>query len=428
MALEAVNQFQPAALPGGQTPVRPVGSEPVPPELNLLTYVRALWRSRYIIVLVTVLAGISAFFIDRASTPTYLAETKLWVSAPKFSTDTVQWISVQSFRALFENHDVSASVVHELGLDQPPYNLTTFDFMENNVEVTTLRDTSVLLLRVWLPDRQLAARAANRLADRCVELAMRLGHEDLVTARDTLHDRLESASKSLGAAELARDSYRKEAQIELLRKDVETLLDQRGDLRRLTVQIETDQARISRLTEQLKEVPRVDTLTRSIDNDTALLESARAQGVQGGNPLTLQLKDEQVNRVHEQIEQDLAKTRAELAGLEGHRAELVGKLRLQAPALPQLNVMYTRETELARRESTYQLAKTTYFDVAAKLEQLQLLIASRSPQLQVVDQAQPPPRPIAPRPFRAAVMVMAAIFALSAAIVVGRSAVGSNGA
>ena len=59
------------------------------------------------------------------------------------------------------------------------------------------------------------------------------------------------------------------------------------------------------------------------------------------------------------------------------------------------------------------MAKRVYVEVATRYEQARLQVASRTPQLQVLDDALPPDRPVSPRPLRDTAIAMALALVLS---------------
>ena len=81
-------------------------------------------------------------------------------------------------------------------------------------------------------------------------------------------------------------------------------------------------------------------------------------------------------------------------------------LKLGAPQVAQLTQLYGKETELARLETEFDLTKKVYTDVATRYEQARLQVVSRTAQLQLLDSALPPDRPVSPRPVRDAAIAV----------------------
>lgn len=400
MALTLPKPLPPHGLDDDPSP-RPASA----PELNLLEHVGVLWRHRWVLVLVPLLAAIGGYGVSKRMTRIYVAEAKVWVTMPKFGTDTTAAVLyLGSFKALLENRELAADVIKELQVT----NLSPDDFVDGNLTVTNVRDSSIFVVAVRLPDAQLAARAANRLADRAVALALRLERQDSLAATDLIKQQVESARALMEDARTKRDAFRRQAQIELLKQDVETLLAQRGDLQRLNVEIEAERARAARAEEQFRVRDRVDTLRRTVDSDPTLLGSAGALSKDAAAVLSLQLKTEQLNSVYQELDQELSRSRTRLSGLEKQREQLVGTLKLSGSELAQLKQLYERESQLAQLDVEVDLTRSAYIEFSKRLEQARLQVAGRSAQVQVVDRALPPERPIWPRPFRNAVMVAAA--------------------
>jgi len=380
----------------------PASDECEADEIGLMEHVFVLWRYRLVIIIGTFLCGLAAFAMGKITPPTYEAMTRLIVSPPKTgaANETAPAISVATFRALVENQSLCAKMVEEFGLNKEPYRVTPARFINSLVKVETLRDTNVVVVKVRLWDPELAAKVANRLAKAAEQLAQQLNREETISARDIISAQLEESQKRLSLAAQRLESFRRQAQLELLRKDVDALLGQRGALLALLVDIQAEKARLSQAEALLKGKEKIETLKRSIDTDPAAMEVARRGAGDSGSVLPLQLRNEFVNPVYENLDQVIATSQTRLAGLEKQKSELVDVRRLDADQQGKLTLLYERETELARLQTEYDLSKAVYVDVATRHEQARLQVAGRSAQLQVMDSALPPDRPISPRVLR----------------------------
>jgi len=399
-------------------------------EIDLMRYVLVLWRYRLLITVGTLLLGVAAFVTGELTPPTYEAMARLIVSPPKTgaTSEIAPAISVATFRALVENQSLCAKIVAEFGLNKEPHRVTPARFINDRVKVETLRDTNVVVVKVRLWDPELAAKVANRLAEAAEQLAQQLNQEETVSARDVIRAQLEQSQKRLSQAEQRLESFRRQAQLELLRKDVDALLGQRGALLALLVDIQAEKARLSQAEALLKGKEKIETLKRSIDTDPAAMEAARRSGGESGSVLPLQLRNEFVNPVYESLDQVIATSQTRLAGLEKQKSELVDVRRLDADQQAKLTLLYERETELARLQIEYDLSKAVYVDVATRYEQARLQVAGRSAQLQVMDSALPPDRPISPRVLRNTAAAIVLGFMLMMIGVLFYSAVGAAAA
>ena len=109
------------------------------------------------------------------------------------------------------------------------------------------------------------------------------------------------------------------------------------------------------------------------------------------------------------LNQQVAASRTSLAALESQRDALVRTLRGKGGEFPVLADLYRRQAEVDELKMQEELAEKIYLDVATRHEAARLQVAERSAQLQLVDRALAPERPVSPRPLRnvLAAMVLA---------------------
>ena len=393
-------------------------------EIDLTKYVLGLWRYRLLVVLGTLLCGAAALVSVALAPRSYEATAKLMVSPPKTGAagEVGSSVSMATFRSLIENQSLGGKIVEEFGLNKPPHGVTATELMTRIVAVEVVRDASVILVRVRLWDPELAAKVANRLAESAEQLARALSQEETVAARDIIGAQLDASKKRFDEAEARLESFKKVAQLELLRKDVDALLGQRGMLLALLVDIQTEKARLSQAEAQLATRDRLETLKRSIDTDPAAMEAMRKAGSEPGSVLPLQLRNEFVNPVYESLDQVIATSRTRLAGLEKQRAELIDVRRLDRDQQAKLSLLYQQETTLSRLQTEHEIAREVYVDVSKRYEQARLQVAGRSAQLQLMDRALPPDRPISRHVVRSTVLASLTGLLLTAAAALGLDA------
>jgi len=393
-------------------------------EIDLTKYVLGLWRYRLLVVLGTLLCGAAALVSVALAPRSYEATAKLMVSPPKTGAagEVGSSVSMATFRSLIENQSLGGKIVEEFGLNKPPHGVTATELMTRIVAVEVVRDASVILVRVRLWDPELAAKVANRLAESAEQLARALSQEETVAARDIIGAQLDASKKRFDEAEARLESFKKVAQLELLQKDVDALLGQRGTLLALLVDIQTEKARLSQAEAQLATRDRLETLKRSIDTDPAAMEAMRKAGSEPGSVLPLQLRNEFVNPVYESLDQVIATSRTRLAGLEKQRAELIDVRRLDRDQQAKLSLLYQQETTLSRLQTEHEIAREVYVDVSKRYEQARLQVAGRSAQLQLMDRALPPDRPISRHVVRSTVLASLTGLLLTAAAALGLDA------
>jgi len=444
-------------MSGVSTPRIVAGASPVtqpPPDARtgegLAGYLNALWRARWIILAGSLLAGLNSWIVSSSLSRKYEATATLMVSPPKVgeaSSGSVLGLEVRNYRSYLENQSLSAELVREFKLDGPPHRLTPESFLDSALTVADVRDSRLLEVRVKLNEPKLAADVANALALRAVELSRTLNQEEVVAARDIIKQQLDVARERLTAARAAYERGQRAAQIELLEQDVGTLLEQQKDLRLVHVRIERERAKLSQAEAELARQQRVRDVRRAVGTleppEEPSVPSRPEPSVPSrpepsppppkqtapGTPLTsaspppatssreeneeetrLPIRDDMldpyVNPVYEYLNQQVVASRTSLAALESQRDALLRTLRSKGGEFPVLADLYKRKAEVDEFKMQQELAEKIYLDVATRHEAARLQVAERSAQLQLVDRALAPERPVSPRPLRNALAAM----------------------
>ena len=265
-----------------------------------------------------------------------------------------------------------------------------------------------------LADPKLAAEIANDMAGRARDLTQRLTQEETNQARASLVQQLTDSRTRFESVQGELQKVKSEGQYDLLRKDIEAQLGQRKDLREILVKIAGERAWQVRGEAELARRTRVDTLTRTVlDTDNAAPEVGKVTSV--GSLAGLTLRNEFINESYDELDGLLSKSRADLAGYEKQRDELVRAAGLDTPALGRLAQLYALETRVTRLETELEIARRSYLEVALAHEQARTQVSSRSATLQIVDPALAPHHP-EPR-YTSRNAALGAIAAVSAGLV-----------
>jgi uncharacterized protein involved in exopolysaccharide biosynthesis len=351
-------------------------------------------------VITTLVFGVAGFLVSRSLPREYEATSRLMINQSKTGEEARPELTaavVAGYQALLESPTLARRVVSELGLDKPPHNMTPLGFLNGVLSSQILGNTNIIIVHVRLPDPDLAAKVSTAVAKVAVELARQLNQDETVVARDIIKVQVEESSRRMARAREALEAFQKEAQVELLRKDVDAILGQRGALLSLLVEIQSERARLSMAEAQLSQKTRIESIKRSISSDPVMLEAARAGSAGPENLLPLEMRNEFINPVYENLEGQIAVSRTKLAGLEKQKSDLVDVRNLDAGKVAQLTDLYRKEGELRQLQTEFDLARTIYLGVATEYEQARLQVVSRGAQLQVLDEALVPEFPIFPR-------------------------------
>lgn len=166
-----------------------------PSPASVDVFLARLWRAKYLILaggLIGALVGMSAAY---RTTPEYEATTTLIVRQASAPSPTV---ATSNMRAVIVNRAVADTVVTQLGIQQTPAY-----FLAHSVRIEDVPGTYLMRLAVRLPDRELAARAANLTAQEAILLNAKLSRTGGDRLQRVMQDELATARQHMNAAEAA---------------------------------------------------------------------------------------------------------------------------------------------------------------------------------------------------------------------------------
>ena len=132
--------------------------------MELKEYLQTLWKWKWLIVLCTVIAGMSSYVVTSKMPPVYEAKVKL-MSNQSTSTGIVDYSSmlggqqvIESYRELLKTRPVLEAVIARLNLPYSPGQLAM------RIDIRIIQDTQLLELKITDNDPQRAADIANEIA------------------------------------------------------------------------------------------------------------------------------------------------------------------------------------------------------------------------------------------------------------------------
>jgi succinoglycan biosynthesis transport protein ExoP len=376
--------------------------------IELGWYVRAIQRRWLLLAAGTLLAGAAAFWIATLQPLRFEGVTTLLVVPP--SQPTSAQISPATFRAIVENASLASEVIRELKLDAGDDPTTPQRFLEDAMRVEEVRGTNIVKVKVTLRDPQQAAEASRRMALKAIALTQQIRQDDGESIQTQLKSHLTDAQQRMQTAERDLLAYKQAAQIELMTEDTDAQLKERGDLLRLVVDIEAERARLAAAEAELARqqpmlsaprLPGTEQALRQVQSDAkpAVDPLDRKRDLTRGEVSAqyLDLTNPFVNPVYQTLDFQIATTRTRIAALMKERDELVNVKKLGGKALAELSELYRRQVELARLQAGFELASKVYSDLALRYEQSRTQPLGSTAQLQVIDLALPPERPLSRR-------------------------------
>ena len=367
-------------------------------EIDFGRYIRPLRAHWLLVVMAGVIGALAGLGSAMLKPVLYEASTTILLARTGNQTQS----DVATSRALLQNHTLAASTIQEVGIDRGPAPMTAQRFVEDALTIAEVSGANLLRVQVRLGDPKAAADASRILSQKAVELSAEIASGRSTALRGQLKAHLDDAADRRKHAEQQLVAYRSQAQIEVLRRDTDAMLRERGDLLTLVVGIEAEKARLASAENEIQKQEPVLSGSRSVGAEAALRRvgrEAEPAPVPGSpqraiDPQDLDLTHPLINPVYQTLAFQIATSRSRLAALERERQELVITRKLGAKQFNELKELYAREIEVAKLEDGYQLAKRVHGDLVLKYEGSRSESISSVVQLQIVDQALPPERPL----------------------------------
>jgi len=200
-------------------------NSPIAPgdSINLADYFSGLRRYRTFIVVVTVLCGAAGATTALMRHRPYTASVTLGVTLAKYTTEQDRFVrsvpTAASFRPFIESRGTALAVIHDLGLDKPPYDLDASVFLSQVLSLEEVRASTLLKLTASFSDAERAAAIAQRVAERAVALSQKVSSDESARARDFISAQVAVAKKRLDQAEADYAAAQEHAQSEAFKKN-----------------------------------------------------------------------------------------------------------------------------------------------------------------------------------------------------------------
>ena len=385
------------------TPGDPAAAGRSPAGLSLADFVAPLLSAWLFIGIVAVAGGVLALGIGTLRRPVYEAVAIVRVSESKAS-DKAELPRPDNYGPLIENRASAAALVKAFGLVREsawkmssgagePYPADAF--VREHVQVEQIGTSNLLRVRVQHSNPATAARVANELiarGNRVESAAEPAGG----LRRPRLHqDAARSGCPAPREAEGRPPGAQGAVAAGRVKADTEAALALRAKLLELGASMEYERAFLAASEADLKAGQPLVTTKQWIDRDAALLESAKQAG--SGDALKLQLSEEQVNDAYTSLQEQVAESRAILAGQERQRKQLLDDKRFGGAHVPSLSKLYQSASAIDRLQAEYDMTLDVYTALNLRYEDARIRVGSRGAQLQVVDPAIPPSSRLSPR-------------------------------
>jgi uncharacterized protein involved in exopolysaccharide biosynthesis len=366
--------------------------------LELIDYLRGLWKRKLLIVTGTVLFMVVAALVSLLQTRVFEASVVFLLEESKISPESVvSQINPKLFdtygktyEGIIKNKSALNQAIEKFRLDREPYGTTLKD-LDNSISVKAVKNSKLLELSVEFPEPVMARDIANFLADKAVELNSALSAAGSAEKRDFINEEMETARQNMDRAEDELLKFEENAQLKTL--EIE------NGISHAEVDIAGLEESLKKIEEEFKKRDRTVKLSRKLAEDPLFQQSLAGLSESDiKKTFNLDMEVEIKDPTYEHLEKRLVNVVADLSGIYARRGSLGKELKKNTAQLKTLQAdLAGKETELKRLKRELGLAVDTYKMLTRKFEEVTLQVASRSQDLKIIDPAVTPDRPTRPR-------------------------------
>ena len=378
--------------------------------MELIDYVRAVRKRKIMIMVGTLVCLLAAFVACRAMPKTYEATATLLIEGSmvppdeqaQYPSGEVVRISGTTYRGIARSKAAMNKVLGDFNLGEPPYRFVLED-LYGVIAVKPVRNSRLLEVKAQFTDPQMARDVANLVAQEAVEAASRLTVSGSSKSRDLIEKHLNAATEELAEAEAELLEFKKEARLAIVRQKLAILLKRKMDVElRLAdtqVSIASHERSLRAVEKEFAGRSRTIKLSRSLaENQLYQQALAGLAGADVEELFNLTMEVEVADPTYTHLEQNLVGLRSTLEGLLATRQTLGDETQKNSVELDAVqDELATKETELERLQDACDVKEQNYRFLVKKFDEASIQVASRSQDVELIDPALVPNRPVKPR-------------------------------
>jgi polysaccharide chain length determinant protein (PEP-CTERM system associated) len=406
-------------------------------ELELKDYIKIIWKRRWVIASIFIVAVVAAWFISGAITPVYRASTKILIkTAGAGQIDLFDQLGgtvrnqVQNYIEILKSRSLAKSMGESMGLDVTDKE-SRFAALQKGISIQPIQGSDAINVDVESTDPLEAATAANALVEAFKKRTQYENQSDVRAAREFIEKQLLTVQGQLGEAEDSVQDYQSEAGVVQPTQEATAIMNRLTQLETARAEAEVAifeaQARRQELERQLSEREQTVISSQTLSENPVVaqyrkaladLQIQRAQALEKYAPhhpvvaaidgqiadIEKRLADEiervistetvTLNPVRQALIQQALQVESEVIAAQARRDGLdriIGEAEQQISRLPSQEVQLTR---LMRNRS---VLENIYVMLMEKLEEFRITEEMTTADVQVIDPAEIPDSPIKPR-------------------------------
>ena len=375
-------------------------------EIDLRDYIRMVRREWKIILAVPLVACIVSAVISFRLPKIYSASSLLGILE---TVVTVEGGGIQRFglkadfyKTLATDGRVAQEIIEKLRLNQPPDDLTVGGLI-GMVSVKVEPEASILKITVEANSPGRAKAIADAMAEKMVEINRDLLSAQAGKSKGFFGDQVRGAKAKMEKAEEELLSFRKKANLSVLRQRVNNLLTQRGEFEvqfgDLVAKIETEETALREVSRHFESQEKTFKLSKSLSDDPVFREMmAKIIGKDLTGPPGLKMESEEVDPLYQSLQKQLTDTTINLSVLKKGKSVLEKRITENEIELSRLQKeLDDKEAELTRLERAVNISREEYLVFARKEALSKTMGAVSVGDIVLIARAVEPSKPIKPR-------------------------------
>ena len=401
--------------------------EPAPYEyeVDLREYFQVIWREKWLILLIFIVAAGAAYGFSTIQPAKYQTGTTLLIT-PRISQQLggdqqgglfTTNLSTTVYRESAKADDLLQSIINQLDLKSDEEGLSVSSLeqrMQVNVELSDGgADTQLPLVTMTVsgnnPDR--LKRIANTWADLFVEKNTELLSSETARSYEFISGRFEEVSGNLNKKEEQKLQYRKEHPLELLRGQLDVLRSSYKDflsqLQQKRARVEEKKARLRSLNSVLEQEPQFLELERSIPEENLwnlLRNEGYAEG--GSSPreddlddikgwTDLKILDQEKNNVFFKLKSEKRSVQVDIDALEEEITYLENKTEEFSQKIEEKQFEIDQaELQLKQYDREISRLNNTYNTLSENLEEARIAKEEKESSIRIMQRAVTPEKPM----------------------------------
>ena len=426
-------------------------------QTTLNDYLRILVRKKWLVLFCFLCLVVSATAFSFLVAPVYQGRTTIMVEKEGKMEDQIFSLSsmmrsetkIKNQVEILKSRTLAQAVVEEI-LDSPqkkafrnmvktkhaisPSKDQLIQSIQQNLNITPIRETDIIEVKMTAPDPQLAAFLANTVASEYYKQSLQFSRGEISEVRQFLQNQLGIIQDSLHQSEEELKNYMQSQDVSALPDETKELVKQvaefESQLNETKIELESNEKRMAYMKRQLDErkgqlldeITQISTpVIQNLRNEMAELEAMRAeyasQGVDETHPKMQQI----LNRIKETKSKLIAETTQlvstnltvkdpltysqDLLGnilsleieIQSLTAKADGLQRIVNRYSGKMNQLPDKSLRLARLERSTKVGENIFMMLKEKYEESRIKEAGQTGNVRIIDKAIPPESPIKPK-------------------------------